>query len=285
MRYCGVLERHGVRLAFQTANRKLWQAAGRRWGELLEEREVPGAIMLEVLPARVEGEIFHLALSWSGSRLRVTAGGCHGILEQDEGGRFVLVDNPRVPDQLLFTLENVLRLGWSRAAGRAGTLLVHGAGLVCQEGSQGVLFSGTSGSGKSTAAALAATRPGIACLGDDLVMLGGEGGAWIGDTPFTPRAGREERKAVLRGALLLTQALAHRVVPLSFPEAFSEILSQCLGNALSPRETVRVLSRLEAWLRPLPLGRLEFCKDPGFWEKVEECTGLCRRKLSLSPTR
>ena len=178
----------------------------------------------------------------------------------------ILKLHPATPeDPSLGALENYLR--WvvaDLALDRRGFVL-HAAGLV-RDG-KGYVFFGPSGAGKST---LAGMSDGCELLSDDLVLIKERAGAFhVASTPFAgtlPQSVKRPGLFPLRGLYRLRQAPRHEVHALRPRSvAVASILSCCPFVADPSARRDRLLPLVETCCAAVPVGELEFLKDPGFW--------------------
>ena len=169
----------------------------------------------------------------------------------------------------LWALEHLLKVVCAYLALRQGGLLFHCAGLLM--GGQAYLFTGRSGSGKSTVVALS---PHAAALNDDMVVLRPYGGAWWAfGTPFwnadaTTRKGQTAAGPVA-GIFKLVQDRREYVEPVSAAVAASELVANCPVVNGDPVELPAVIERCHQLISAVPVQRLHFRKTPGFWELVQ----------------
>lgn len=149
---------------------------------------------------------------------------------------------------------------------REGVLL-H-ASAVCSEG-KGYLFAGRSGAGKSTVARLLS---GVAqVLSDELVVARRSTEGWrVYSTPFWGEFGSPgvNLSAPLQGIYLLQHASQHRVERLPLRRALSAVLQCSLQFAEGEQVAEWMLNTTSALVREVPVYRLHFLPDIGFWDLV-----------------
>jgi len=168
----------------------------------------------------------------------------------------------------LGSLEYFLRIACALLAFHRGGVLLHAAGLLA--GGQAYLFTGVSGSGKSTVTALS---PHALALSDDLVLLRpGEAGWLAHGTPFwnpdaASRAG-QTANGPIAGIYKLVKAPAVRVEPLSAAAAAAELAANCPVVNGRPELLPELLARCRDLARAVPVRRLHFRKDASFWAAV-----------------
>ncbi len=164
------------------------------------------------------------------------------------------------------SLESLLRIIYSILLVRERGFLFHSCGLL-RDGS-GYLFFGPSGSGKSTLAEMSSDS---VCLSDDLVAVRCNGkGFMIHSTPFngTFDSNPKNMSAGLKGCYSIKKGKEHRLVELHPGEALSVLWESVLSAERSEKTWFNTLGTLEKLVKALPVKRLVFKKDAGFWEKL-----------------
>jgi len=162
-------------------------------------------------------------------------------------------------------VEYFLRIVYALVADCEGGLLIHAAGLVVDGGVH--LFTGQSGSGKSTVVTLS---PHAIALGDDLILLRPGADGWTAHgTPFwnaeTLQRADQTASGPLVGIYKLIQDRTVYVEPLSPAAAAAELVANCpVVNGL-PDRLPGLLARCRALAQAVPVARLHFRKDPDFW--------------------
>jgi hypothetical protein len=173
-------------------------------------------------------------------------------------------------------LEYFLRILCALLAYRTGGLLVHAAGLLV--GGQVHLFIGHSGSGKSTVVALSSQA---LALGDDLILLRPEETGWRAyGTPFwNPEATRREGQSasgILAGIYSLVQDREVYLQTLSPAAATAELAANCPVVSGDVAQLSGLLGRCQQLGAEVPVHRLHFRKDPGFWGLLRGGPGAVR---------
>ena len=141
------------------------------------------------------------------------------------------------------------------------------AASVLRDG-RAYVFTGRSGSGKSTIASLS---PEGTVLTDEISLVRFEGGAWRAyGTPFWGefRAAGLNRAGELAGIYLLEQAREDRVEPLAAKEALRALLPNVLFFSSRRRETDALLGILAEAAAGIPFYRLHFRRTPDFWKVI-----------------
>jgi hypothetical protein len=164
--------------------------------------------------------------------------------------------------------DTALRMAASFAALEAGGALMHGAAVVSRRG--GFLFSGVSGQGKSTVGKLSGAS-GRDVLTDEIALLVRDSGGWtLGGTPFWGELGLSvNRAAPLRGILLLHQGPAHAVKPVGAGEAVPALLQTVMCFGHDADTLARTMDLGLELVSGVPVRRLEFLPDAGFWDEVD----------------
>jgi hypothetical protein len=173
-------------------------------------------------------------------------------------------------------LEYFLRILCALLAYRNGGLLMHAAGLLVD--GQVHLFIGHSGSGKSTVVALS---PHALALGDDLILLRPEEAGWRAyGTPFwNPQTRwREGQTAhgLLVGIYSLVQDRGIYLQTMSPAAAVAELAANCPVVSGDVTQLPGLLGRCRQLGADVPVLRLHFRKDPGFWSLLRGEPGVGR---------
>ena len=164
----------------------------------------------------------------------------------------------------LYTLDCLLRilLTWMLLP-RSGFLL-HAATVV-RDG-RAYLFTGKSGAGKSTVAALA---PEGSVLTDELSLVRRDDGVWRAyGTPFWGefRAGDSNTSAPIAGIFRLVQAEENRIAPLRPVEFLRAMIGNVLFFSRQPADSQRLLEIVSQAAQEMRGYNFEFRKDRSFWE-------------------
>ena len=167
-------------------------------------------------------------------------------------------------------LEHTLKYLMAYLALQHGGLLFHCAGLLI--GGQVYLFTGRSGSGKSTVVALS---PQAVALNDDMVVLRPEGLAWRAfGTPFwnadtTRSATGKPRPGPWPAFTGWCRTGVRNLEPVTTAVAASELVANCPVVNGDPAKLPVVMDRCRQLATVVPLRRLHFRKTPDFWELVQ----------------
>ncbi len=168
-----------------------------------------------------------------------------------------------------YAVDSFLRTLMALYLPHHGGVMLH-ASAVRHEG-QGYVFAGRSGTGKSTVARLLANIAEV--LSDELVAVRQMPEGWqVFGTPFWgdfARAGAN-LSAPLQGIYLLQHARQHRLEKLSRRDALTAILQCSLQFAEGAQVAEWMLNVDSALARDVPVYRLHFLPDMGFWEVVTQ---------------
>jgi hypothetical protein len=177
-------------------------------------------------------------------------------------------------DRVLFdrSLENFLRVAFAHLALAKGGILIHGAGVV-RDG-RAFVFFGPSGSGKTTATTLSS---GSRVLSDDLLLITREGSKFrAASVPFrgllAPPATSEETYPIA-GMFRLVKDQADFLEDLGRPQAVGQIVQSLPFVTDRAEAGPRILDVVGDLVNDVPVKKLHFRKDPGFWRVIENVGG------------
>ena len=164
-----------------------------------------------------------------------------------------------------FALKYFLRALYAYRVFHDGGLLFHCAGLVVE--GRSYLFTGQSGTGKSTVVELSAQA---AALNDDMVVLRPVEGRWRAHgTPFwNSEAVRREGQTAdgpVAGIYKLVQDQDVFLEPLNTAVASSELVANCPIINADVVTIPGLLRRCRGLAEAVGVQRLHFRKDPAFW--------------------
>lgn len=151
-----------------------------------------------------------------------------------------------------------------------GGVVLHAAWVL--HNGTGILFSGPSGVGKSTQAALWAKYRGAEVINGDrcLLRLGEDGRAWAHGICYSGTSGIcQNRSAPVAALVLVTQGAENRVAPLGGLAAFKALLPQCAYRTWDAVDVVNATDILSRLLTRTPTFRLECRVDAGAVECLE----------------
>jgi len=149
--------------------------------------------------------------------------------------------------------------------------LIHSSGVV--RSGAGFLFVGAKETGKTTIANL--SRDNIV-LNDEMCLVSFTGGGvFVHDTPFNGYfKGKTAGDVPLRAILLLAHGESHRIGEVSRAEAVKTIIPQIvppvgLEEELKNKARVSMMELADRLSSRVPVRRLEFSPDPGFWKIID----------------
>ncbi len=199
-----------------------------------------------------------LTASGSLSAARIEGDGFDGLLEFELGR-----GSATIPDSLAH-LDLFVRIALGGVLLREGSTLLHSAAVVRDH--FGVVFSGRSGAGKSTIAALCRDA-GQTVLADEMVVVRRQGsGTRVHGTPFWHG---QNLSAPLGALFFLAHAPQHRVTRLKPADALPHLLKA--GGAPLPLSDFQsaFFSACGEVLRRVTPYRLEFTPDQSFWGAID----------------
>jgi hypothetical protein len=275
------LEIAGWRVGLACQSEDLADALAARYGAFLTEASPQFAATVEWDSGSA---MSHPVLEWNSGSEVVLQGSANAYLLDAPSfcGRIDMVRaeatfsfRGRTP---LADIEHCVRTLYALLADREGGLLVHAAGVLTPaskdpsgatySNGRALLFIGSSGSGKSTIVGLS---PHAKALNDDLVLLRPQDGRWIAyGTPFwnAETAGHSSETACgpLVGIYRLVQdqdVFLERCEPAA---ATAELVANCPVVNGDPGRLPGLLARCSRLAKAVPVQRLHFRKDSGFWE-------------------
>ncbi len=162
-------------------------------------------------------------------------------------------------DPLEYPLDELLYIS---LLGQGRGVEIHGCGVVLN-GSDGLLFAGQSGAGKSTIARLCLAEPGAVVLSDDRVILREEpDGIWMYGTPWH---GEEPLASPARARLAAIHFLRHHrqneVAPASRTDSVARLFATCFPPFHDARAVDFTLGFLDRVASSVPCFLLGFRPD------------------------
>lgn len=170
--------------------------------------------------------------------------------------------------------EQILYQAYWSVVRRKGldSILLHSSALV--RNGKGYIFTGKSGSGKSTITTLS---EGARVLNDEIALIDFSGGkAVVSDTPFNGFfANKVEGTAPLAALMLLKQAKHHLLTREASAESIKTLSREIippmgLETPLSPAVYWDMLSYAKKISDKVPVFLMEFLPDSGFWNLIEQ---------------
>lgn len=239
-----------VPMTLQGVDAPLFESAARRYGPFLSH----DAAGLPVMMKAESGQIS------SSSEFTYSHENASLVLLR-EGAEFAGVRNE-------YALDSLIRILLTRLLLPQRGFLLHAA-TVIRDG-RAYVFTGQSGAGKSTIAALS---PAGTVLTDEisLVRAGAQGWEAHG-TPFWGefRAAGQNRSAPLAGIYALAHAPENRVEPLSVKDGLRALLPNVLFFAGNGAAADQLLAVMTEAICSVPVGRLWFRRDTTFWEVIPQ---------------
>lgn len=139
----------------------------------------------------------------------------------------------------------------------AGAIMIHGSGIVCD--GRGWLFSGRSGSGKTTIARIF-DRNGDRVIHDDRLILRKESGKWIMHSTPVYRDD-EPRSAETDHLWMISPGRSNTAVPVSGAGAAALVISNCIQQGWDKEAAERLIASVEDLVSTVMVGRLSFVPD------------------------
>lgn len=138
------------------------------------------------------------------------------------------------------------------------SVLIHAA--VVADGGDGYLFTGRSGTGKSTMAGLW-SAVNATVIHDDRVFLRPKANGWVAySTPLNP--GDASSSVQLSSIFLLHQNSRNSMVPLSGMDAFGGLLEHCIQHQYDPGMIASLVDSLQGLTGSVPVCNLGFLNGP-----------------------
>ncbi len=248
----------------------LARAAAACYEAFVAEEDEPADLTVEVVasptgrPAPTDGpaaDLLDAALAWDGTCYRLDAPAASGVIMPDLGRATLRISG----GESLSQLEYFLRSACALLAFRDGGLLLHAAGLLA--GGRVHLFTGASGSGKTTVVALS---PQAAALSDDLVLLRPGAAGWTAHgTPFwnpeTAARSGQTANGPVAGIYRLVKDQDVYAKALSPAAAAAELAANCPVVNGRPELLPALLARCRDLAAAVPVCKLHFRKDAAFW--------------------
>lgn len=235
-----------VPLRLQMSDSQLFGAAAQRYAAFTDANEHPIAIALNdsTLPDSVPADFGY---EFEGSVLRAFSSGI----------RFDSVKNQ-------YALDSLLRIFLSWKLLEHQGFLLHAATVI--RNGKAYVFTGRSGAGKSTVAALS---PQGSVLTDEISLLRREQGVWQAyGTPFWGefKAAGSNSSAPVAGIFRLLQAPENRVAPLRPMAILRTLLPNVLFFSAESEANRRLLEILSRAATEINGYNLSFRKSATFWE-------------------
>lgn len=138
-----------------------------------------------------------------------------------------------------------------------GDIMIHGSGVVC--GGRGWVFTGRSGSGKTTMARIF-DRAGDMVIHDDRLILRKMDHGWVMHSTPVYRDD-EPRSASLDHLWGIFHGRANVSTPVAGAEAAGMLLSNCIQQNWDKTAAARLVTAVEELVKEVPVSRLTFIPD------------------------
>ncbi|HEX4545787.1 MAG TPA: hypothetical protein VH110_05465 [Candidatus Acidoferrum sp.] len=237
-----------VPLRLLSSDEPLLRAASARYSAFAARQLEPSSIFVEGHPG-ADSLPREFTYEFEGS----------AVFTEAKESRFTGVRNEYALDSLLRVLLSWKLLSYEGFLLHAATIMRNGKAYV---------FTGRSGAGKSTAAAMS---PEGSVLTDEISLLRREDGVWRAyGTPFWGefKAAGSNTSAPVAGIYRLFQAFEHEVTPLSKRETLRMLLPNVLFFSADVAANQRLLEIASSAAAEISCYQLAFRKDPTFWEVV-----------------
>ena len=155
---------------------------------------------------------------------------------------------------LPYPLDGLLLYFLSSAA---GDIMIHGSGVIC--GGRGWIFTGRSGSGKTTMAGIF-DRSGDRVIHDDRLILRRAADGWVMHSTPVYR-NDEPRSAVVDHLWGITHGRANVSTPVTGAEAVAMVLSNCVQQNRDREAATRLAAAVEELVSSVRVSRLSFMPD------------------------
>jgi hypothetical protein len=171
----------------------------------------------------------------------------------------------------IYSLDSVLRIVHTLLLARRGGFLLHASSAIWN--GRAFLFSGASGTGKTTIVRLA--PPGARLLADDISYLArGEDTYYVFGTPFYYELSRpgENLKAQINALYVLAKGSKNKIEPIRGAAAVRGLLENVLFFARDPELVKLVFDSACEFVNCVPVHQLTFVPDTSVWELIlSEC--------------
>jgi len=159
-------------------------------------------------------------------------------------------------DPLPYPVDGLLLYFLSSAM---GDLMIHGSGVIC--GGSGWIFTGRSGSGKTTIAGIF-DRAGDRVIHDDRLILRKEAEGWVMHSTPVYR-NDEPRSAVIDHLWGIMHGRVNVSTPVTGSEAVAMVMSNCVQQNWDREAALRLTSAAGELVAAVRISRLSFMPDGG----------------------
>jgi hypothetical protein len=222
--------------------------------------------------AEIPNSLF-LTKEGNGEGFSVAGGLITGRYSPKSGEGELIVQSIIMEGNFARIFEQILYQAYWSAARRKSldSILLHSSALI--RNCAGFVFTGKSGSGKSTITTLS---EGAAVLNDEIAMIDLSGPTVkVSDTPFNGfYKNKVEGSAPMAALLLLKQADLHQVTRIRSAESIKTLSREIippmgLETPLLPTVYWDMLGYAKRICDAVPVYVMEFLQDPGFWECID----------------
>ncbi len=172
-----------------------------------------------------------------------------GMTNQNRPGNEAAGINP-----LPYPLDGLLLYFLSSAM---GDIMIHGSGVIC--GGRGWIFTGRSGSGKTTMAGIF-DHAGDRVIHDDRLILRRDAGGWVMHSTPVYR-NDEPRSAAVSHLWGITHGRSNVSTPVTGAEAVAMVLSNCVQQNRDREAASRLAEAVEELVSSVRVSRLSFVPD------------------------
>jgi len=159
-------------------------------------------------------------------------------------------------DPLPYPVDGLLLYFLSSAT---GDIMIHGSGVIC--GGRGWIFTGRSGSGKTTIAGIF-DRAGDRVIHDDRLILRREATGWVMHSTPVYR-NDEPRSAAIDHLWGITHGSTNVSAPVTGAEAVAMVLSNCVQQNWASAAVLRLTTSVGELATSVRISRLAFRPDSG----------------------
>ncbi|MBE0678609.1 MAG: hypothetical protein IH592_07575 [Bacteroidales bacterium] len=182
---------------------------------------------------------------------------CNPVLVMPDGKKtWQIFADSQGPDAnpLPYPLDGLLLYFLSSAA---GDIMIHGSGTVC--GGRGWIFTGRSGSGKTTVAGIF-DRAGDRVIHDDRLILRKEEDGWVMHSTPVYR-NDEPRSAAVDRLWSIAHGRSNISTPVTGAEAVAMVMSNCVQQNRDREAALRLAAAVEELVSSVRVSRLSFMPD------------------------
>lgn len=147
-----------------------------------------------------------------------------------------------------------------------GDIMIHASGI--SNSGRGYLFSGISGKGKSTMAALWGSSGADVIHDDRLIIRNTVSGYRMYNTPVY--ATEEPAESILHQIFLIEHGQKNQIIPLRGVESVSRVIANCIQHNWNPEIIARLLGSVSMMCTAVPSARLLFRPDKSVIDHILE---------------